>query len=93
MTLALTLFGGLLCRFVGAVLLRHALVLLWADDENFRSAKQSSPGSASQALTGAVDPYAKKRRDYAISAGIASRADGKLIPQGRLSDEIVDSLI
>ncbi len=84
--------GGILFLFIGLVLFRHAIVLFSSRDEAFRAAANKSPESSWEALSGNRDPYSKQQRDHAISAGLAVNKDGKLIPQGRLSDEMIDRL-
>jgi hypothetical protein len=84
--------AGIALFVAGATLIRHGFIMMTAPDEAFRSASNSAPTTAWQSLSGNIDPHARKRRDYAISAGLAAKTDGTLIPQGRLSEELVSRI-
>lgn len=85
--------GAAAALIAGAFLLRIGLSLLMARRDAYSVATAHAPPDLGTSLSGNSDPYRHRKRDYAISAGLAVDKTGKLIPQARLSDEIVERLI
>ncbi len=87
-------FAALAVGFVGLLLIRHGLVLVTSSQGTFAAAQQAGPKTTKDALSGNIDPTERQQRDYALSAGMAvDLKTGKIMPQGRLSDEMVEGLI
>lgn len=66
-------------------------------DKNFYEANRRLTGKASNPAKGTVQSFhecsASGRRDHHVHAGLSIRKDGRVIPQGGLSDEAIANII
>jgi hypothetical protein len=80
---------------VSAVLFRSGIIHLATRSDVLRDAKAHSPADAGTVIRGEVDAYkAGGKRDASIAAGLASdRRSGRILLQGRVSDEVLETLV
>ncbi|KFB11354.1 hypothetical protein [Nitratireductor basaltis] len=96
MTLA-ALAGLVTCMIgliFGLLLVRVSILLGVAKKDDVLAARSHSGSSFRAIAKGDVNAYRSGKRDYAVAAGIAiDRRTGKLLPQGRVSDELIEPLL
>ncbi|QPC90023.1 hypothetical protein [Mesorhizobium sp. INR15] len=85
--------GSLL--FASATLFRAAVIHLTARSDVIRDAEAHSPRSPSRVIKGEVETYkSNNRRDASIAAGVArDRRANRIVLQGRVSDEVLETLV
>ncbi|WP_145915698.1 hypothetical protein [Labrenzia sp. CP4] len=86
--------GGVVLFVIATVFFLAVVRVTFGKRSALRSAKVSS-NSLKQAITGDLKPLHDGRRDFRVAAGIALKeVDGKKkwVPQGKLSDEALNSI-
>lgn len=81
--------------FVSATLFRAGFTHLATRTDVRRDAEADSPASPSRVIKGEVDTYKQnEKRDASVAAGMArDRKTNRFVLQGRVSDEVLETLV
>ncbi|WP_442580673.1 hypothetical protein ACSBOB_01345 [Mesorhizobium sp. ASY16-5R] len=81
--------------FVSATLFRAGFTHLVTRADVQRDAEAHSPASPGRVIKGEVDTYKQnEKRDASVAAGMArDRSTNRFVLQGRVSDEVLETLV
>lgn len=98
MAIFLTVLGGVSAAILlamSAILLRSGIIHLATRADVARDARAHSLGTATTVIKGEVDAYkGSGKRDASVAAGLAHyRKPNRIMLQGRVSDEVLETLV